>query len=76
MALQARFKDRRFIPLSPPEFLNYPGVELLLIGAHMETDEVDLAPERESLNSADIFHELKLWRNQHTVKPLVQGHWA
>ena len=26
-----RFKDRKFIPLNPPEYLNYPGTELLLI---------------------------------------------
>jgi hypothetical protein len=32
-ALRERFGGRRFIPADPPELLDYPGAELILIGA-------------------------------------------
>ncbi len=32
-ALRERFGSRRFIPANPPELLDYPGAELVLIGA-------------------------------------------
>jgi hypothetical protein len=74
--LQSKFRTKRFISANLPDFLNYPGAELILIGAHADRDEFDLAPEKESLDSAEIFNELRLWKNEHTVKPLFEGHWA
>ena len=32
-ALQERFAGRRFIPVDPPDFLDYEGAEILLVGA-------------------------------------------
>ena len=31
--LQGLFEERRFIPVDPPDFLDHPGAELMLVGA-------------------------------------------
>lgn len=76
--LQAHFRDLRFIPVNPPDFLNYPGAELLLIGASDDISEelgIDLKPEDMTFNTAEIFTDLKLWKNERTIKPLFEGQW-
>jgi hypothetical protein len=72
------FHDRRFADADPPELLDYPGAELMLIGAEEKPGKelgIDLKPDRETESSADIFRDLKLSRKEHPVKPLFQGKW-
>jgi hypothetical protein len=78
-ALLERFGGRRFISVDPPEFLDYEGAEILLIGAtkdiHAELG-IDLRPQHESEADAAIFRELKIERSLHPIEPLVSGKWA
>jgi hypothetical protein len=76
--LQGRFRGRRFIPVNPPSFLNYAGVEMLLIGAHEEIGEdldVQLHPQEETAATAEIFNDLRLTKSRHPMKPLFEGTW-
>jgi hypothetical protein len=57
--LQQRFRGRRFAPVDPPDFLNYAGAELLLMGATAEVTEeleVPLEPQQETAATAEIFN--------------------
>lgn len=77
--LQERFENRRFISVDPPDFLNYEGAELLLVGASGDLSEdlgISLDAERESADSAEFFRDLKLDRTQHPTEPLLTGEWA
>jgi hypothetical protein len=75
--LQERFGSRRFLPAVPPEFLDYEGAELLLMGSAEDHElDIGLDPERETEETADIFKELKLAREGHPVEPLLAGKWA
>jgi hypothetical protein len=73
-----RFGGRRFIPLDPPDFLDYPGVELVLIGA---TDDpgselgLDLDAEVERAARSTIFDDLRIRRGDRPVEPLFVGEW-
>jgi hypothetical protein len=76
--LRERFGDRRFVPLEPPDFLDYPGTELVLIGASRDPEgelDVDLSPKRETEETADVITELKLERDIHPLRPLLTGEW-
>lgn len=77
--LQALFRDRRFIAIESIEFLNYANAELLLVGAHSAIPKklrANLEPEpEECINSAEIFDDLRLWMNEHTTAPLIEGVW-
>ncbi len=76
--LQEKFRNLRFIPVDPTTLLNYQDAELLLIGAHKNIeDELNIQKKLkdESLDTADIFNKLKLWKNEHTIKPLFSGKW-
>jgi len=76
--LKEKFKDLRFIPANPPELLNYEGAELLLIGARTNVAKelgVEIKKEQESINTADIFNDLKLWKKEHPISPLFKGQW-
>jgi hypothetical protein len=76
--LQARFKDRRFLP-ADPDFLEQEGVELMLIGAR--DDEVakelgiKLDPDSESQQSSDLLRRLDLPEEEHPRDPLMKGEW-
>lgn len=77
--LQELFGDRRFIPLGTPELLDYEGAELLLMGSDegpAEDLDVDLRPECESEETANLFQELEIDRERHPVEPLLTGKWA
>ena len=76
--LLERFGDRRFIPLTP-EFLDYEGAELLVMGSDegpAEALDVDLRPECKTEESANLFQELEMDRERHPVEPLLTGKWA
>jgi hypothetical protein len=76
--LQSRFDSHRFVPADPPDFLDHEGTQLILIGA--EEDALDelgirLDPQHETLETAEIFNDLRMERNQHPLKPLFEGQW-
>ena len=76
--LKDLFRDRRFADADPPDFLNYEGTELILIGTGEDPAELGIAlhTEHETEASADIFTDLKLNRKEHPVKPLFEGEFV
>ena len=77
--LKATFRGRRFVAVDPPDFLDYEGAEILLIGASQDVYNelgVRLEAEHESAASAEIFKDLRLEKSLHPVTPLLQGKWA
>jgi hypothetical protein len=77
--LQDRFKNRRFISVDRPEFLNYEGAELLFIGAAGDVSAelgIELDAEHETADTAEVFTDLRLDRAQHPTTPLLTGEWA
>jgi len=76
--LQEVFRDRRFANLDPPDFLDYPGTEFLVVAAAEDVRAelgIDLHPEEETESQANIFQDLRLDKSAHPVKPLFQGSW-
>jgi hypothetical protein len=76
--LQERFASRRFIDADPPAFLDFEGIEFVLIGAAEDVRQelgIDLKPERERIDRTDIFRELKLEPEEHPLQPLLKGEW-
>ncbi|WP_203981470.1 hypothetical protein [Planosporangium flavigriseum] len=76
--LLARLGTRRFAPLDPPDFLDYPGTELVLIGAAEDASEdlgIDLNAQVESAARRSIFADLLSSRQEHPVEPLFAGVW-
>jgi hypothetical protein len=77
-ALAEKFAGRRFTELNPPDFLDYPGTELVLIGAGSDvTRELGLSlhPRQETEQSADIFTQLGMEPDLHPLEPLLTGEW-
>ncbi len=75
--LQQKFQGRRFIPVDPPEFLNYEGAEILLIGAAENAEEelgIEFRPDKEDEHTADVLRDLKLPREV-AREPLFEGEW-
>jgi len=75
--LNRKFEGRRFHPVDPPEFLNYEGAELVLIGASENAEEelgIKFKPDAEDEHTADVFRDLKLPREV-AREPLLQGNW-
>jgi hypothetical protein len=76
--LRERFGGRRFAPLNPPSFLDYPGAEIVLIGATTAAEQelgVELDAEQERLGEADVFAQLGLLPGDVPVEPLARGEW-
>jgi hypothetical protein len=77
--LMERFGARKWIAADPPEFLNYEGAEIVLIGGRDEEAgqlaNYDLEPDPEDETSADVFQELELERSDRAVGPLFEGTW-
>src|SRR5438128_5542663 len=76
--LQARFRGRRFAPVDSPDVLDREGTEFVLIGADEDVFEelgVPLNPQRETIDTAEIFNELHMERRDHPLKPLFEGKW-
>jgi hypothetical protein len=76
--LQGRFRGRRFMDVDPPELLDYEGAEVLLVGAAEDVSDelgIRLDPQRETADTAEIFNQFKLERDQHPTEPLFRGEW-
>jgi hypothetical protein len=75
--LQEKFRGRRFIPVDPPDFLNYEGAEIILIGARENAEEelrIEFRPDDETECTADVLEDLKLPR-EIVRAPLFEGQW-
>ena len=75
--LQEKFAGRRFVPVDPPDFLNYEGAELMLIGAEENAEEeleIEFKPDKEDEHNADVFKDLKLPR-EIARELLFEGQW-
>jgi hypothetical protein len=60
-SLRERFGTRRFIPADPPELLDHPGAELVLIGAAEDASRelgIELDPSTNSLEDTELFETL------------------
>ncbi len=76
--LHERFRGRRFIPVDPPDFLDREGAEFVLIGADEDVFEelgLRLNPEHETLETAELFNDLRMERSDHPLRPLFEGRW-
>lgn len=76
--LQERFRGRRFIDADPPELLEHEGVEILLVGMRADVSEelgIELNPQRETADTAEIFRELQMEKTRHPAEPLLKGEW-
>jgi hypothetical protein len=76
--LRARFGDRRFAPVDPPDFLDHEDAEIVLIGAAGDPAHelgVDLDSEAERLGVRDMFDELRLSRDRQLADPVRKGEW-
>lgn len=74
--LRERFRDRRFIDVDPPEFLDHEGVELILVAASAKAGkELEKKADTGSSPSADVFRDLRLHRTKHPLEPLFEGRW-
>lgn len=76
--LQARFGDRRWVPVDPTSFLDYAGAELVLIGGRDDLGEdlgIELDAHPKDQETAEIFSDLRLEKSERTMKPLIQGIW-
>jgi hypothetical protein len=82
--LQKKFGNRKWLPLNPPEFLDYAGVELLLIGSSPDIvaelgDEgikFEEESERDEIDINSLYQELRMKKEQHPVDSIIKGTWA
>lgn len=76
--LQEKFASRKFAAVDPPEFLDHEGAELIFIGASEDPERelgIEFKPDRETLQTADVFKDLKLPR-EIARESLLEGEWA
>lgn len=76
--LQAKFAARKFISNALPDFLNYAGSQILFISAaqnYFQELGIKLSPEKETLETAEIFSDLKMEKVIHPLETLVKGKW-
>lgn len=77
--LAERFGNRRFADVEPPDFLDHEGAEFVLIGAREEASEelgIDLSPEEEDRESADVCRDLRGQCAGRRAEPLFTGQWV
>ena len=77
--LQDLFGARRWHPADPPAMLDYPGIEMILIGGRIEPDAdlgIELDPQPEDEDQAEVFRDLHLDRSEQSIRPLFEGKWA
>jgi hypothetical protein len=76
--LLEQFGGRRFARLDPPDFLDHPGVEMVLIGATSAAAaelDVDLSAEVERAARSSMFEDLRIGRRGRPIEPLFTGEW-
>jgi hypothetical protein len=76
--LRTRFGDRRWVSVDPPDFLDYEGTELVLVGGRDDLGEdlgVDLEAHPKDEETAEIFKDLHLEKSERTIRPLFEGVW-
>ncbi|MBD0359629.1 MAG: DUF2795 domain-containing protein [Nitrososphaeraceae archaeon] len=75
--IKEKFGDRRWISIEDPQLLDYENTQILLIGARKKDVEeelgIDIDEQKETENTADIFKELKVRKEQAPLKPLMKG---
>jgi Protein of unknown function (DUF2795) len=75
--IKEKFGDKRWINVEDPDLLNYENTQVLLVGARkkdvQEELNIDLNEEKETANTAKLFKELKIRREQVPLKPLLEG---
>lgn len=77
--LKARFQERKYLPLDPPAFLDYPGADLLFITVRRAVGKelgIPLGQEDEGRRSAEMMRDLRARRRDAPVEPLFEGEWA
>ena len=76
-SIKKQFGDKRWINVEDPQLLNYENSQMLLIGARKKAVQeelgIDLNEEKETENTADLFNELKIRKDQVPLKPLLKG---
>jgi len=74
---QRRFRGRRFIQ-GEPQYLDAVGAEIILIGADEDVPGelgIRLQPEHETLDTSELFRDLRLKRSEIPTEPLTEGEW-
>ncbi|MFL5963261.1 MAG: hypothetical protein ACJ757_10265 [Gaiellaceae bacterium] len=77
--LAETFRGRRFAPLNPPDFLDYEGAEIVLIGAAEDAGRelgIDFDTQRERLDTADLVRDLRLRIGRDVPAEPLKGRWA
>ncbi|MEV4755994.1 hypothetical protein AB0J86_12880 [Micromonospora sp. NPDC049559] len=77
-ALQERFGNRRFASLDPPDYLDHPGTELVLVGAAHDASRelaLNLRAEAEHAARSSIFEDLRIGRADAPTAALFSGRW-
>jgi Protein of unknown function (DUF2795) len=76
-SLKEKFGNRRWVNVDDPRLLDYENAQLLLIGARKKDVEeelgIDIDDEKESANTAELFKDLKIRKEQTPLKPLFEG---
>ncbi|MDW0165808.1 MAG: DUF2795 domain-containing protein [Nitrososphaeraceae archaeon] len=76
-SFKEKFGDRRWINVDDASLLNYKNTQLLLIGARRKDVEeelgIEIDEEKESVRSAELFNDLKIRKEQVSLKPLLKG---
>jgi hypothetical protein len=65
--------------LNPPDFLNYEGAEIVLIGAAEDAERelgIDFDTRRERLDTADLVRDLRLRIGKNVPAEPLKGRWA
>jgi len=72
-----KFGNRRWINVDDPDLLNYKNTQLLLIGARKKDVKeelgIDIDEKKQTEESADIFRELKIRKEQVPLTTLLKG---
>jgi hypothetical protein len=77
--LAARFQERKYLPLDPPGFLDFPGAEMLFITVRRAVGKelgISLERQDEGSRSAEMVRDLRERRRDAPVEPLFEGEWA
>ncbi|MGI0051871.1 MAG: DUF2795 domain-containing protein [Nitrososphaeraceae archaeon] len=75
--IKEKFGEKRWINVDESEILDYENTQLLLIGARERNVEEELGikidEEKENKNSADMFKELKVKKEEIPLQPFLKG---